>query len=115
MLIFEDADLEQAVNGAAFATFVASGQVSLGLDLSVRVYYSVLVAFYVMRSGVLDSQLWCSIIILYSNTSIAYNHHTDILLSTLFSTYNNYKHIYRDYIGTDMHYGCEDSGRCFYV
>eukprot|EP00605_Chrysophyceae_sp_TOSAG23-4_P001833 GSChrysophyteH1.ASY1.ANO1.2023.1 assembled CDS len=26
MLIFEDADLDQAVNGAAFATFVASGQ-----------------------------------------------------------------------------------------
>jgi len=26
MLIFEDADIEQAVNGAAFATFVASGQ-----------------------------------------------------------------------------------------
>jgi len=26
MVIFDDCDLEQAVNGAAFATFVASGQ-----------------------------------------------------------------------------------------
>ena len=26
MIIFEDADIKQAVNGAAFATFVASGQ-----------------------------------------------------------------------------------------
>ena len=26
MIIFDDSDLEQAVNGAAFATFVASGQ-----------------------------------------------------------------------------------------
>ena len=27
MVVFEDADIEQVVNGAAFASFVASGQV----------------------------------------------------------------------------------------
>ena len=39
------------------------------------VFFSILVVSYFMWSAALDSSLWCSSIILYNITSIAYNHH----------------------------------------